>query len=335
MEKLGSYELTGHLTSQNSGYSVWGFGKKNGRDFFIKQFLSPKYPDNDTVSSAASIEKRKKKCERFEQKKAAIYRMINDNSDGNAVRVEEFFRVESKYYISMRKIDALEWGVDTIAGLTEKEKRFLCSVIAHSIAGLHKGHVVHADLKHDNILFMKSSSGYVTAKIIDFDSGFLETDPPTEGEEIVGDQVYFSPEACKTFMGESPELTCKMDIFALGVLFHQYFTGVLPGYDTSLGSCAGEVVAKGGAVMVSTEIPNDVHRLLEKMLDSDPHKRPTALEVYAAFAGKTLEEVEKSEAKPEIKPSEKPVTLTPEKSDPTKFADSTTTSNPFFRPGDL
>ena len=72
MEKLGSYELTGHLTSQNSGYSVWGFGKKNGRDFFIKQFLSPKYPDNDTVSRAASIEKRKKKCERFEQKKAAI-----------------------------------------------------------------------------------------------------------------------------------------------------------------------------------------------------------------------------------------------------------------------
>ena len=93
MEKLGSYLLTGHLTSQNSGYSVWGFGKKNGRDFFIKQFLSPKYPDNDTVSSPASIEKRRKRCERFEQKKSAIYRMINENSDGNAVRIEEFFRL--------------------------------------------------------------------------------------------------------------------------------------------------------------------------------------------------------------------------------------------------
>lgn len=335
MEKLGSYELTGHLTSQNSGYSVWGFGKKNGRDFFIKQFLSPKYPDNDTVSSAASIEKRKKKCEKFEQKKASIYRMINDNSDGNAVRVEEFFRVESKYYISMRKIDSLEWGVDTIAGLTGKEKRFLCSVIAHGIAGLHKGHVVHADLKHDNILFMKSSSGYVTAKIIDFDSGFLETDPPTEGEEIVGDQVYFSPEACKTFMGGSPELTCKMDIFALGVLFHQYFTGVLPGYDTSLGNYTGEAVANGSAIMVSTEIPDDVHSLLVKMLDADPHNRPTALEVYAVFAGKTLEEVEQSETKVDVKPSEKPVVTETEKTGGPKIADSTVSGNPFFRPGDL
>lgn len=334
MEKLGSYELTGHLTSQNSGYSVWGFGKKNGHDFFIKQFLSPKYPDNDTVSSAASVEKRKKKCEKFEQKKAAIYKMINDNSDGNAVRVEEFFRVESKYYISMRKIDALDWGVDEVASLTEKEKRFLCSVIAHGIAGLHKGHVVHADLKHDNILFMKSSSGFVTAKIIDFDSGFLETDPPTEGEEIVGDQVYFSPEACKTFMGEAPELTCKMDIFALGVLFHQYFTGALPGYDESLGNCAGEAVAKGSIATVSADIPADVRSLLERMLDADPHKRPTALEVYVVFSGKMPEDAE-SKIKTEVEPSEKSVAPEPEKNDDPKIADSTVSGNPFFRPGDL
>lgn len=334
MEKLGSYELTGHLSSQNSGYSVWGFGKKNGRDFFIKQFLSPKYPHNDTVSSAASLEKRKKRCLRFEQKKAALYKSINDNSDGNAVRVEEFFRVESKYYISMRKIDALEWSVDTVAGLTDQEKRFLCAVIAHGIAGLHKGHVVHADLKHDNILFMKTSAGYVTAKIIDFDSGFLETDPPTEGEEIVGDQVYFSPEACKTFMGESPELTCKMDIFALGVLFHQYFTGALPGYDTSLGNYAGEAVARGGTATVSPEIIPDVRALLERMLDADPHKRPTAMEVYATLTGKQPEEAEEPEPEEPGKPEE-PEVYTDEKPATSGFAGSTTSSNPFFRPGDL
>lgn len=335
MEKLGSYELTGHLTSQNSGYSIWGFGKKNDRDFFIKQFLSPKYPANDTVSSAASIEKRRKKCERFEQKKASLYKMINDNSDGVAVRVEEFFRVESKYYISMRKIDALEWDVEAIAKLTEKEKRYLCFVIAHGIAGLHNGHVVHADLKHDNILFMKSASGYITAKIIDFDSGFLETDPPTDGEEIVGDQVYFSPEACKTFMGESPELTCKMDIFALGILFHQYFTGSLPGYDTTLGNYAGEAVARGGTVSVSDDLPADVHDLLEKMLDADPHNRPSAIEVYAAFAEKSLAEVWKSEAEAKPAPAEEPVAPPPETPAPVNVAVSTTTSNPFFRPGDL
>ena len=334
MEKLGSYELTGHLTSQNSGYSVWGFGKKDGKDYFIKQFLSPKYPANDTVSSPERLAKVKKKCERFEQNKVAVYKMLNENSDGNAVRVEEFFRIDSKYYISMRKIDALPWDVETIVGLTEKEKRFLCSVIAHGIAGLHKGHVVHADLKHDNILFMKSSSGYVTAKIIDFDSGFLETDPPKEGEEIVGDQVYFSPEACMTFMGEAPELTCKMDIFALGVLFHQYFTGELPGYDASLGNYAGEAVARGDTATVSSELPDDVRILLEKMLSADPQLRPSAIEVYATLAGKTLEEVEEKTAETITEPANETVTE-PVITHTPVIEVSTTTGNPFFRPGDL
>lgn len=325
MEKLGTYELTGHLTSQNSGYSVWGFGKKDDRDYFIKQFLSPKYPENDNMSSPERVAKKVKKCTRFEEKKAALYKTINEHSDGNAVRVEEFFRIETKYYISMRKIEALPWGVEHIAALSEREKKFLCAVIAHGIAGLHKGRVVHADLKHDNILYMRTNAGYITAKIIDFDSGFLETDPPTDGEEIVGDQVYFSPEACQTFLGETPELTCKMDIFALGVLFHQYFSGSLPAYDPELGCCAGEAVAKGGSVTVSDGLPDDIRQLLESMLSPDPHARPTAIEVYARLTGKTAQQAEEEYAKPEPMPAE--------------GADGYKTAQPaaatFFRPGDL
>lgn len=327
MEKLGTYELTGHLTSQNSGYSVWGFGKKDDKDYFIKQFLSPKYPENDTMSSPERVAKKIKKCARFEEKKAALYKTINENSDGNAVRVEEFFRIETKYYISMRKIEALPWEVEHIAALSEKDKKFLCAVIAHGIAGLHRGRVVHADLKHDNILYMRTASGYITAKIIDFDSGFLETDPPADGEEIVGDQVYFSPEACQTFMGETPELTCKMDIFALGVLFHQYFAGSLPGFDAELGTCAGEAVARGGRVTVSDALSPQIRELLESMLHPDPHARPSAIEVYAKLTGKTVEQAEKAC----IKPTPKPVGRTAEY----KIAESTTTGNAFFQPGDL
>lgn len=286
MEILGSYVLTKEMSAQNSGYSVWAFGQKNGREYFIKQFLSPKYPENDTVSSEASIAKRRQKCERFEQKKFALYRSINDNSDGNAVRVEEFFRIGTKYYIATEKINALDWKTDMIVSLDQREKRFLCAVVAHALASLHRGRVVHADLKPDNILFTVAPSGHFTAKIIDFDSGFLETDPPEAGEEIVGDQVYFSPEACRTCMGEHPMLTCKMDIFALGVLFHQYFTGQIPGFDQSLGYYIGEAVANGGRAVVSDAIPGDIRSLLQRMLDGDPNQRPTAREVHEAFMEK-------------------------------------------------
>lgn len=303
MEMLGAYELTGHLTSQNSGFSLWGFGRKNGREYFIKQFLSPKYPVDDKMSSPQRLAKLQKKCQRFEQRKKALYEALNCYSDGNAVRIEEFFRIETKYYISMRKIEQLHWEVEQITALAEPQRRFLCAIIAHAVAGLARAGIVHADLKHDNVLFMRSNSGTVTAKVIDFDSGFLESDPPGEGEEIVGDLVYFSPEACKTFMGIPTELSCKMDVFALGILFHQYYTGTLPEFDPSLGGCAGEAVAKGGKVTISDDMPQDVHDLLVAMTDPDPHKRPSALETYAKLVGKSVEDLEKE---PEVKPIPRP-----------------------------
>lgn len=328
MEKIGKYELTGSLTNQNAGYSVWGFAKKNGKDYFVKQFVEKKYPANDTVSGPERLAKKIKDCERFEQRKKLLYRALNENSDGNAVRIEEFFRIESKYYISMRRIESLHWGVGDVAKLPRGEIRRLCAIIAHGVACLHKGRIIHADLKPDNILFMKTDAGYTTAKIIDFDSGFLETDPPGPNETIVGDFHYFSPEACRKIWGEEVQLTCKMDIFALGVLFHQYFTGELPGFNTEESTYSGEAAAKGQILCVSDKLPGDIRELLEKMLANHPEKRPTATDVFNALrgVGTTVE----SDCSSQSSPAEKDAAVC----EPIIEA-STTGANPFFRPGDL
>lgn len=332
MEKLGNYELAGSWTSQNAGYSVWGFGKKNGKEYFIKQFVEQKYPANDTVSSPERLAKKIKACERFEQRKKALYQMLNENSDGNAVRVEEFFRVESKYYMSMRKIESLHWGFTDVAKLPSGEIRRLCAIIAHGVASLHKGRMIHADLKPDNVLFMKTDAGYTTAKIIDFDSGFLETDPPGPGEPIIGDFNYFSPEACIKSWGQEAELTCKMDIFALGVLFHQYFTGELPGFNTEENTYSGEAAAKGEVLVVSSKLPSDIRELLTKMLNNDPEKRPTAMEVFNSLRGIVVAADSGSSEDHHEDPV--PVYEDTLVNEPV-IEVSTTSGNPFFRPGDL
>jgi len=332
MEKLGNYNLVSTLTNENAGYSVWGFGKKNGKDYFIKQFVDQKYPANDTVSSPERLARKIKACERFEQRKKALYKMLNENSDGNAVRVEEFFRIETKYYISMRKINSLNWCVDDVASLPIGEKRRLCAIIAHGVASLHQGHLIHADLKPDNILFMKTDSGYTTAKIIDFDSGFLETDPPGPSETIVGDFNYFSPEACRSIWGEELKLTCKMDIFALGVLFHQYFTGELPGFNLKESSYSGEAAAKGEVLVVSRKLPDDVRELLTKMLNNDPVNRPTAMEVFSILRG--IESSTNSVSGKIQRGDSEPKCRVDKVKEPV-IENSTTSKNPFFRPGDL
>jgi serine/threonine protein kinase len=283
---LGEYALSGRLTSQNSGFSVWGYGEKEGKEYFIKQFLSPKYPEDDNISSPARLKRRMKICEDFEYKKRRLYQTLNRCSDGNAVRVYEFFRVGANYYISTEKIETPAWEIGQVTRLRLADRRRLCAIIAHSVACFHEGGLVHADLKHTNILFTHGKDGIMTAKIIDFDSSFLETAPPHPDEEIVGDQVYFSPEACMHIWGEDVALTCKMDVFALGVLFHRYLAGALPDFDREAFNYAGEAAANGCPVTAAKSLEPELRELLDRMLKADPEERPEAAEVFETlYAG--------------------------------------------------
>lgn len=285
MEKLWRYTPLGGFTNKNAGFSMWCFGTYGGKEYFIKQFLSPKYPANDTESSPAKIERRLKECAEFEQRRGKLYASLTDLSDGNDVRILEFFRVDSRYYIATEKVEALPWEVADVAALDEKEKRRLCAIIAHAIAALHNGGMVHTDIKHDNILYTHSPSGDLTAKIIDFDGGFFEDNPPGIGESVTGDMNYFSPEVCVRAYGEERPLTCKLDVFALGVLFHQYFSGEFPDYDHNEASCVGEAVLQGLEVHVSEKIPADLAPMIRAMLAEDPEERPTTWEVFLTLRG--------------------------------------------------
>src|SRR3712207_6743457 len=126
MGMLWQYMMVGNMGNQNAGYSMWGFAKKDGRDYFVKQFLAPKYPVNDKESSPERIRKKIDKCNRFIEEKKKIYDVVNASSDGNDVRIEEFFRVDSKFYISMEKINALPWTIEDISKMEQREIRRLC-----------------------------------------------------------------------------------------------------------------------------------------------------------------------------------------------------------------
>lgn len=290
MEKLWHYLPDSGFTNRNAGFSMWCFGKRKGKDYFIKQFLSPKYPTNPEEMSEKKLASKQKECEEFVRQKTALYKTLNRFSDGNDVRVTEFFRVDSRFYIAMEKINALPWTVESVAALDEQEKRRLCAIIAHAVAALHKGGMVHSDIKHDNILFTETAEGVVTAKIIDFDGSFLESSPPSMEEEVTGDTNYFSPEVCARAYGEERSLTCKLDVFALGVLFHQYFSGQLPGFAQESAYSPGEAVLRGEPLALSKDLPEDIASLIGQMLLEKPEERPTAEQVFESLRPKPDEE---------------------------------------------
>ncbi|MDO5133810.1 MAG: protein kinase [Eubacteriales bacterium] len=277
-EIIHGFELLKPLENRDAGFSMWTFARRNGKDYFLKKYMTPVYPE-EGIMAKTQWEEAVRSCHAYEEKQTRLYDTINRASDGNVVRVDAFFRDLTNYYIVMERIRNENITCRDIFNSPPVERLRLCRIISHSVARLHAAGVVHADLKDKNILICRTPAGRYSAKIIDFDCGFLQDSPPGEDEDIGGDQVYTAPEVCRFIAGESVPLTTKIDVFSLGILFHQYLAGELPGFDTTEYYYLHESVLDGHPAVISENIPEKYRMILSKMLEKEAEDRCTAQEV--------------------------------------------------------
>lgn len=277
---INEYELLGELVTNNSGFSRWGFATKNGEEFFIKEFLTPVYPENEAMFTPRQLMAKKNGCALFEKDNRELYSKINGASDGNLACIEEFFRFNSKYYIVMKKIKSVKFE-DASTVLDYQKRLRLCIILAHSLGQLHANGVVHGDLKLDNILFTESKNkrGFV-AKLIDFDNSFVLSRPPADNNEFQIDQVFCAPETFRFLCGEEIRLNEKIDVFAMGLIFHYLLTGSLPVVQDIYkhvfeAVLHGENILLNGVVAENEELSN----IILDMLKCEPQERPTMGEV--------------------------------------------------------
>lgn len=279
MDIINGYELIGELKNDNSGYSKWGFARKAGKSYFIKEFLTPIYPLNNADISEEQRLRKQAICHEFEDEKRNFYNLLKQCANGNIITISDFFRYKNKYYIVTEKIDAAPMDMSTIASMNLSQKLLIVKVILHCVQSLHKHNIVHGDIKPDNILFKKTNGGIYTAKLIDFDSSFLSSEMP-QGEELQGDMVYLSPEAFLAMAEGEMFLTSKIDVFALGILFHQYFSGALPGFDSDKYDYVFEAVLDDSDLQISERIPGFMKETIRQMLDKHPARRPSAQSIF-------------------------------------------------------
>ncbi len=285
--QIGEYEVE-NLTTKNAGFSKWGFAVKEGKTYFIKEFLSPVYPVSGKLSEK-QIRQKKENCAAYEQKMRRVYEAVNGCSDGNLVRIQHFFRCKSKYYIVTEKIDAISMG--ELQKLPEQNREKICLILLHSVYCLHRAGMVHGDLKPDNILFQRLPSGFHTAKVIDFDTCFREKDEQNPSEEIHCDPVYMAPETWLRAEREEGRLTAAIDVFALGLIFHQILSGSLPTFSIEYDyPCMA--LLNGGELYLNARIRPEMRTLIEKMTVPDPEKRITLAEAFLFFGFKAPEHTE-------------------------------------------
>ena len=258
---------------------MWGFGTREGKTYFLKEYLSPVFPP-ETLSQKIK-NRRERQCLRFQQDKIDLFTKLNFSSDGNLLKIHEFFRFESKYYIAAEAIHAL--SIDPFRDTTDEQKQLIMLTLAHAMKMFHSVGLVHGDVKPDNLLYRLSEGGNPIPILIDVDNCFYKGKPPKNGDEVQADQMYMAPETFRFIRGEDVNLSEKIDVFALGIIFYEILTGTLPGMDTEKYTYPFAAVMDGQELDVRAAGDPRLANVIGRMLALRPEDRAGMEDVYGSL----------------------------------------------------
>ena len=201
-------------------------------------------------------------------------------SHPNVCRVYDIGEVNGQHFLTMEYIDG-----EDLASLLRRIGRLppdKALETAHQIcAGLSAAHdcgLLHRDLKPANIML----DGRGRVRITDFGLA-LHNDDATARSEIAGTPAYMAPEQ----IGKG-EASVRSDIYSLGLVFYELFTGHLPyRANTPLEWRRAHLESSPRTPSsVVKDIDPAVESAILRCLHKDPAKRPSSVrQVAAAFPG--------------------------------------------------
>ncbi|HET6976481.1 MAG TPA: serine/threonine-protein kinase [Pyrinomonadaceae bacterium] len=238
-------------------------------DLKLKQAVALKFLPTTLSADGAALA-------RF-YKEVSVARQI---SHRHVCRVYDVSEYQGEHFISMEYVRGEELSslLKRIGRLPQDKAVDVARQLCAGLAAVHERGVLHRDLKPANI--MLDEHGEV--RITDFGIAALASE--VDQRELSGTPAYMSPEQL-----EGRELTPKSDIFSLGLVLYEVFTGKKAFEASSMQDLLrlrrSDTTPTSPAQYVP-ELDPLIERVIFRCLERDPAKRPaTTLQVAAALPG--------------------------------------------------
>jgi serine/threonine-protein kinase len=207
-------------------------------------------------------------------------RIARQVSHANVCRVYDLGEVDGQPYLSMEYVDGEDLGslLRRIGRLPSDKAVEIARQLCAGLAAAHAKGVLHRDLKPANV--MLNGRGHVI--VTDFGLAALADEIP--GDEIRnGTPAYMAPEQLA-----GKEVTVQSDIYSLGLVLYEVFTGKRAFEAASLAELVrlhSETTPVSPSSLVK-ELDPAVESAILRCLDSEPTDRPvSALAVAASLPG--------------------------------------------------
>jgi serine/threonine-protein kinase len=207
-------------------------------------------------------------------------RLARQVAHPNVCRVYDVGEVDGQLFLSMEYVTGRDLAsvLRSIGRFPEEKALDVARQLCAGLAALHDRGVLHRDLKPANV--MLDDDGRL--RITDFGLAGVATE--ISGADVrSGTPLYMAPEQL-----EGREVTERSDIYALGLLLYEIFSG-RRAYDAETIDQLKELQRSSTPSRLSThvgEVDPAVERVVNRCLDSDPQRRPpSAMVVATALPG--------------------------------------------------
>lgn len=193
----------------------------------------------------------------------------------NVVTIYDFGEMEGHLFIAMEFVDGvdLERLLATHEPLTIQQRLDIAIDVLTGLSYAHRHGIVHRDVKPANIRVTEEGR----AKVMDFGVAYLDSSRLTQTGAMMGTPSYMAPE--QVVGGKITPLT---DVFAMGSVLYELFTGARPFEGNTLHNTLYKIVSEDPVpvLQLMPGLPPALDRVIRKALSKEPADRhQSALEM--------------------------------------------------------